>query len=109
MDHMMLGPLDVKWAKTPPSVPAGAEASVPYGDPGGITPGATLRMIFLGRPLTVHPLVLLGKSAPSGLNFFLWPFHGWVSCLRRTLLGPRLLSVGRSPHATTYGGRTLDP
>jgi quercetin dioxygenase-like cupin family protein len=33
-DHTMLGPQDVKWAKAPPSVPAGAEASVLYGDPG---------------------------------------------------------------------------
>src|SRR5262249_15508658 len=34
MDHTMLGPQDVKWAKAPPSVPPGAEASVLYGDPG---------------------------------------------------------------------------
>ena len=33
-DHTMLGPQDVKWAKAPPSVPPGAEASVLYGDPG---------------------------------------------------------------------------
>jgi hypothetical protein len=33
MDHTMLGPQDVKWAKGPPSVPPGAEASVLYGDP----------------------------------------------------------------------------
>jgi hypothetical protein len=33
MDHTMLGPQDVKWAKAPPSVPPGAEASVLYGDP----------------------------------------------------------------------------
>ena len=32
-DHKMLGPQDVKWAKAPPSVPPGAEASVLYGDP----------------------------------------------------------------------------
>jgi quercetin dioxygenase-like cupin family protein len=34
MDHKILGPQDVKWAKAPPSVPQGAEASVLYGDPG---------------------------------------------------------------------------
>jgi quercetin dioxygenase-like cupin family protein len=34
IDHTMLGPHDVKWAKAPPSVPPGAEASVLYGDPG---------------------------------------------------------------------------
>jgi hypothetical protein len=34
MDHTMLGPQDVKWAKAPPSLPPGAEASVLYGDPG---------------------------------------------------------------------------
>jgi quercetin dioxygenase-like cupin family protein len=34
MDHTMLRPEDVKWVKAPPSVPAGAEASVLYGDPG---------------------------------------------------------------------------
>jgi quercetin dioxygenase-like cupin family protein len=34
MDHKMLGPQNVKWAKAPPSVPPGAEASVLYGDPG---------------------------------------------------------------------------
>jgi quercetin dioxygenase-like cupin family protein len=34
MDDTMLGPQDVKWAKAPPSVPPGAEASVLYGDPG---------------------------------------------------------------------------
>jgi hypothetical protein len=33
-DHTMLGPQDVKWAKAPPSIPPGAEASVLYGDPG---------------------------------------------------------------------------
>jgi hypothetical protein len=32
-DHTTLGPQDVKWAKAPPSIPPGAEASVLYGDP----------------------------------------------------------------------------
>lgn len=32
-DHRLLGPQDVKWMKAPPSMPAGAEASVLYGDP----------------------------------------------------------------------------
>jgi quercetin dioxygenase-like cupin family protein len=34
MDHTTLGPQDVKWSKAPPSIPAGAEASMLYGDPG---------------------------------------------------------------------------
>jgi len=34
MDHTMLTAQEIKWAKGPPSVPAGAEASVLYGDPG---------------------------------------------------------------------------
>ena len=32
--HTMLAPDDVKWASAPPSLPAGAEAAVLYGDPG---------------------------------------------------------------------------
>ena len=32
MDHQLLAPNDMKWGKGPPSVPAGAEAVVLYGD-----------------------------------------------------------------------------
>ena len=32
MDHQLLAPKDMKWGKGPPSVPAGAEAVVLYGD-----------------------------------------------------------------------------
>jgi quercetin dioxygenase-like cupin family protein len=31
--HKMLAPQEIKWAAAPPSIPAGAEAAVLYGDP----------------------------------------------------------------------------
>jgi quercetin dioxygenase-like cupin family protein len=31
--HKVFRPLDIKWGSTPPSLPAGAEAAVLYGDP----------------------------------------------------------------------------
>src|SRR6185503_18124909 len=33
-DHKLMTPQDVKWGPGPPSVPAGAQAAVLYGDPG---------------------------------------------------------------------------
>ena len=34
MDHELIAPNDIKWGAAPPSVPAGAQAAVLYGDPG---------------------------------------------------------------------------
>ena len=34
MDHQLISPNEVKWGAAPPSVPAGAQAAVLYGDPG---------------------------------------------------------------------------
>ena len=34
MDHQLIAPNDIKWGAAPPSVPAGAQAAVLYGDPG---------------------------------------------------------------------------
>jgi quercetin dioxygenase-like cupin family protein len=33
-EHKLISPQDIKWGPAPPSVPAGAEAAVLYGDPG---------------------------------------------------------------------------
>ena len=33
-DHKLMTPQDIKWGPGPPSVPAGAQAAVLYGDPG---------------------------------------------------------------------------
>jgi quercetin dioxygenase-like cupin family protein len=34
MDHQLISPNDIKWGAAPPSLPAGAQAAVLYGDPG---------------------------------------------------------------------------
>ena len=33
-EHKVISPLDIKWGPAPPSLPAGAQAAVLYGDPG---------------------------------------------------------------------------
>ena len=33
-EHKLISPQDIKWGPAPPSVPAGAQAAVLYGDPG---------------------------------------------------------------------------
>jgi quercetin dioxygenase-like cupin family protein len=34
MEHQLISPNDVKWGAAPPSLPAGAQAAMLYGDPG---------------------------------------------------------------------------
>ena len=33
-EHKVISPQDIKWGPAPPSLPAGAQAAVLYGDPG---------------------------------------------------------------------------